>query len=183
MSAGSGASKTKLSDRFRWLCSYSDAQIEFPERFVLAMLEDARRAATEAGTMFDVPPYHKAIATKSSADISIIPSTTNESLPKQSSPRTISPSIIVNATGAWGDRTLESLGLHEKQLFAGTKGSHLFTAHPPIIDALGKNGIYAEADDGRLVFILPCAGGVLIGTTDEPFADDPGNAVSTSDEI
>lgn len=183
MSAGSGARNTKPSDRFRWLCSYSDAQIEFPERFVLAMLEDARRAATEAGTMFDVLPYHKAVATKSSTDISIIPTTTDESPPKDSSARTISPSIIVNATGAWGDRTLESLGLREKQLFAGTKGSHLFTSHAPLIDAVGNNGIYAEADDGRLIFILPCTGGVLIGTTDEPFADDPGNAVSTPDEI
>jgi glycerol-3-phosphate dehydrogenase len=176
-------SNTKPNKRFRWLCSYSDAQIEFPERFVLAMLEDARRAATEAGTMFDVLPYHKAVATKSSTDISIIPTTTDESLPKDSSPRKISPSIIVNATGAWGDRTLESLGIREKQLFAGTKGSHLFTTHASLIDAVGDDGIYAEADDGRLVFILPCAGGVLIGTTDEPFTDDPGNAVSTPDEI
>ncbi len=180
---GNIESNTKPNDRFRWLCSYSDAQIEFPERFVLAMLEDARRAATEAGTMFDVLPYHKAVTTKSSTDISIIPTRTDESLPKDSSPRKISPSIIVNATGAWGDRTLESLGIREKQLFAGTKGSHLFTTHAPLIDAVGDDGIYAEADDGRLVFILPCAGGVLIGTTDEPFTDDPGNAVSTPDEI
>lgn len=183
MPAGSGASKTKQSDRFRWLCSYSDAQIEFPERFVLAMLEDARRAAATADTMFEILPYHKAVALRSTADISIIPVGADESTNKTSSHRTIAPSAIVNATGAWGDRTLESLGLCEEQLFAGTKGSHLFTSHPPLIDAVGKNGIYAEADDGRLVFILPCAGGVLIGTTDEPFADDPGNAVSTPDEI
>lgn len=181
--AGNVESKTKQSDRFRWLCSYSDAQIEFPERFVLAMLEDARRAAATTNTMFEVLPYYKAVASKSSADFSIILARTDEPANKTSSPRTISPSIIVNATGAWGDRTLESLGIRETQLFAGTKGSHLFTSHAPLIDAVGENGIYAEADDGRLVFILPCAGGVLIGTTDEPFTDDPGNAVSTPDEI
>jgi glycerol-3-phosphate dehydrogenase len=175
--------KTKPCDRFRWLCSYSDAQIEFPERFVLAMLEDARRAAAASGTMFEVLPYHKTVASESSADISIISTANAQSASNISSARTISPSVIVNATGAWGDRTLESLGLCEKPLFAGTKGSHLFTTHQPLIDALGNDGIYAEADDGRLVFILPCAGGVLIGTTDEPFADDPGNAVTTPDEI
>ncbi len=180
----SSPNKTKPNDRFRWLCSYSDAQIEFPERFVLAMLEDARRAAAAAaGTMFEVLPYHKAVASESSAVISIIPVETDESASQVSLPGTISPSVIVNATGAWGDRTLEALGLRDKKLFAGTKGSHLFTSHPPLIEAVGNNGIYAEADDGRLIFILPCAGGVLIGTTDEPFSDDPARAVATPDDI
>jgi glycerol-3-phosphate dehydrogenase len=169
--------------QFRWLCSYSDAQITFPERFVLAMLEDARRAAQETGSMFDVLPYHKAVASESSSEISIVP--VQDSLPAREvrSTRTIVPSTIINATGAWGDRTLETLGVREKHLFAGTKGSHLFTSHPPLVDALNGNGIYAEANDGRLVFILPCAGGVLIGTTDEPFHDDPSHAVATPDEV
>jgi glycerol-3-phosphate dehydrogenase len=171
------------SGKFRWLCSYSDAQIEFPERFVLAMLEDARRAAAATGSMFEVLSYHKAIASESSAEISIVPVEDNPSVDKVSPPKTIIPSVIVNATGAWGDRTLEALGVREKQFFAGTKGSHLFTSHPLLIDALNGNGIYAEANDSRLVFILPCAGGVLIGTTDEPFTEDPGNAVATPDEV
>ena len=97
--------------------------------------------------------------------------------------KTITPSVVINATGAWGDRTLEALGLKERPLFAGTKGSHLFTNHPPLVDAQNGNGIYAEADDGRLIFILPCAAGVLIGTTDEPFEGDPGNAVATPHDV
>ena len=31
--------------RYRWTCAYSDAQLRFPERFVLAMFEDARALA------------------------------------------------------------------------------------------------------------------------------------------
>lgn len=169
--------------QFRWLCSYSDAQITFPERFVLAMLEDARRAAQETGSMFAVLPYHKAVASESSSEISIVPVEDNQPARESRSNRTIVPFTIINATGAWGDRTLETLGVREKQLFAGTKGSHLFTSHSPLVDVLNGNGIYAEANDGRLVFILPGAGGVLIGTTDEPFHDDPGHAVATPDEV
>ena len=173
----------QVSLRFRWLCSYSDAQIEFPERFVLAMLEDARRAAEANGTVFEILPYHKAVASESSAEISIVPVDVDRSTDNISQQKTITPSVVINATGAWGDRTLEALGLRERQLFAGTKGSHLYTNHPPLVDALHGNGIYAEADDGRLIFILPCAGGVLIGTTDEPFEGDPGNAVATPHDV
>lgn len=173
---------TDFRHRSRWLCSYSDAQLEFPERFVLAMLEDSRRAARENNCLFDVFPWHKVTIAEHSHEVTITPSGRDDS-EEHASHKTISPSIIVNATGAWGDRTLKALGLREKTLFAGTKGSHLFTSHQPLIDALNGNGVYAEANDGRLVFILPCAGGVLIGTTDEPFTDSPDNAVASSAEV
>lgn len=168
--------------QFRWQCSYSDAQIEFPERFVIALLEDGRRAAEQTGTRFDVLPYHRATASETESESTLRIERLHQVSEKQKivAPCTITPSAIINATGAWGDRTLEALGLRERQLFAGTKGSHLFTTHKPLVSALNGNGIYAEADDGRLVFILPCAAGVLIGTTDDPYAGDPSDAVSTS---
>ena len=181
--ASTSHNKPQVAQRFRWLCSYSDAQIEFPERFVLAMLEDARRAADANSTMLEILPYHRAVASKSSTNISIVPTNDDRPTGNTAPPKTITPSIIINATGAWGDRTLEALGVRERQLFAGTKGSHLFTTHQPLIDALNENGIYAEASDGRLIFILPCAGGVLIGTTDDRFEDDPGNAVATPNDV
>jgi len=170
---------------FRWQCSYSDAQIAYPERFVLALLEDGRRAAEQTGTRFEVLPYHRVITAEHSSTFSIEP-LQEGSLSRQHSTaatRSIQPSVVINATGAWGDRTLETLGLRERQLFAGTKGSHLFTTHQPLVDALNGSGIYAEAQDGRLVFILPCADGVLIGTTDDPYLDDPGDAISTQADV
>lgn len=178
-----GSITPQVPQRFRWLCSYSDAQIEFPERFVLAMLEDARRTAAANNTMFEILSYHKAVASEASETISIVSVDGDRSTGTTDHQKKITPSVVVNATGAWGDRTLEALGLRERQLFAGTKGSHLFTNHPPLVDALSGNGIYAEADDGRLIFILPCAGGVLIGTTDEPFETDPGDAVATPNDV
>jgi hypothetical protein len=38
------------SAKYRWMYSFSDAQIVYPERFTLALLEDARQIAKAAGT-------------------------------------------------------------------------------------------------------------------------------------
>lgn len=170
-------------EQFRWVCSYSDAQIEFPERFVLALLDDAERAAAASGVPFDVFPYHQAVLAESGEALEILPVNEQNIIDCANPAECIEPSVIINATGASGDQTLQALGVREKQLFAGTKGSHLFTTHSPLIEALNGNGIYAEAPDGRLVFILPCAGGVLIGTTDDPYTGDPALAVSTSADV
>ena len=65
------------------------------------------------------------------------------------------PPVVVNATGAWGDFTLRELGVPSRQLFGGTKGSHIITFHHSLREQLGDGGVYAEAADGRLVFVLP----------------------------
>jgi glycerol-3-phosphate dehydrogenase len=61
----------------------------------------------------------------------------------------------------------------------GTKGSHLFTFNRRLRDALAGQGIYAEAEDGRPIFITPLADCVLIGTTDVPITGSPDDAVTT----
>jgi glycerol-3-phosphate dehydrogenase len=48
---------------------------------------------------------------------------------------------------------------------------------------LAGRGVYAEAADGRPVFILPWESNVLIGTTDLPFEGDPSEAVAEEAEI
>ncbi|MCA9073255.1 MAG: FAD-dependent oxidoreductase, partial [Planctomycetaceae bacterium] len=69
------------------------------------------------------------------------------------------------------------------QLFGGTKGSHFLTHQPALCDAVAGQGIYAEAEDGRLVFVLPLAGGVMVGTTDERFEGDPDQAIASEPEL
>lgn len=170
-------------EQFRWACSYSDAQIEYPERFVFALLDDAKRAAAASGVTFELHPYCRAVRSESGKAFEVLRVNEQNRSDHADPTQSIDPSVIINATGAWGDQTLQSLGVDEQQLFAGTKGSHLFTTHFPLIEALNGNGIYAEAPDGRLVFILPCAGGVLIGTTDDPYTGDPALAVSTPADV
>jgi glycerol-3-phosphate dehydrogenase len=52
-----------------------------------------------------------------------------------------------------------------------------------LVELLGGNGVYAEASDGRPVFILPLGDAVLVGTTDEPFTGDPDTARATPAEL
>mgnify|MGYP002623296657 FL=1 len=163
------------SNQYRWLCSYSDAQILSPERFVLSLLDDARRAARERGVRFDVRTYHTAAIRSGQVWISPVEGDGED--------ETLYPATIVNATGAGGDRTLQSLGVDAGRLFGGTKGSHLFTSHPGLRKALGDDGVYAETADGRLVFVLPCGESVMIGTTDVRVEIDPLEVTASDQEI
>jgi glycerol-3-phosphate dehydrogenase len=65
----------------------------------------------------------------------------------------------------------------------GTKGSHFLTFQPRVGELLAGQAVYAEARDGRPVFLLPFRGGTLVGTTDIPFEGDPATAVATEPEL
>jgi glycerol-3-phosphate dehydrogenase len=161
--------------KYRWACSYSDAQIRFPERFTLQLLVDARQIARDTGASFELFTYHRATRRTDSIDIT--------ALDGARVARSIKPVTIVNASGAWVDHTLGEFGIPSATLIGGTKGSHLVTFHRELVELLGGNGVYAEAADGRPVFILPLGGAVLVGTTDEPFTGDPDTARATPAEL
>lgn len=161
--------------RYRWLCSYTDGQMRYPERFTLALLEDARQLARSQGSDFRVLTYHRVALKGNAAEI--------RRCEDEAVIAELRPPVIVNATGAWGDLTLGRLHVPSRRLFGGTKGSHIVSHHPALRAALGGAGIYAEANDGRLIFVLPFGESVLIGTTDERFEDQPERAVATDDEL
>ncbi len=185
--------------KYRWLCSYYDAQILYPERFVIALLEDARQLATEHGVAFDVYTYYRAtlrdrtveIRRESRSPVSPRPETASlgetrlrgERKAGDSPVMTFEPAAIINATGAWVDRTLAKLNVPSRQLMGGTKGSHFVTSHAGLRDALAGRGIYAEASDRRPVFVLPLENSTLVGTTDLPYQESPETAVATEDEL
>jgi glycerol-3-phosphate dehydrogenase len=161
--------------RYRWLCSYFDAQLRYPERFVLALLADAQAAAAEQGTTIKVWTYHEARLRGQAVEI--IDERNGQVV------ASLEPAAIVNATGAWVDLTLERLDVPARRLMAGTKGSHLVTYNPTLRAALARGGVYAEAADGRPVFVLPFGPACLIGTTDLPYSGDPGEAVASPTEV
>src|SRR6185369_2773525 len=168
--------------RYQWLCSYWDAQIAFPERYVVALVEDARRLAAEQNVEFQLLTYHRASLDGKTATIAPVEQQVSRTL-GASGTLTLEPAAIVNATGAWVDLTLQQLHVSSQRLMGGTKGSHFFTTHARLRDALNGKAIYGEADDGRPVFILPLCAGTLIGTTDVPFEGDPAAALATEDEL
>ncbi len=161
--------------RYRWLCSYADAQMPYPERLVLALLAEAKHVTDERDIGFHVSTYSQADFEDGHWRIRDT-LTDTPAMPLQ-------PSCIVNATGAWGDHTLEQLKIESRPLFGGTKGTHFITWNDTLRRALQGHAVYAEADDGRLVFVLPFGDGVLVGTTDETFASKPETAAATEEEL
>jgi glycerol-3-phosphate dehydrogenase len=175
--AASGAPAVDRN-RYRWLCSYYDAQVIYPERLTLALLTDAAEIARRVGLDFRVLNYHQ--ATLRGSTVEITPSNGSAARAQTTS---VQPSLIVNATGAWVDETLARLHVPSDRLMGGTKGSHLFTFSPRLRQSLAGQGIYAEAPDGRPIFITPLGDTILIGTTDESFDGPPEKAIATHAEI
>ena len=155
---------------------YVDAQMVFPERFTVELCVDARRIAAAQGTSFRLRNH--ATAVRCDGDVLRIEGGGGDAID-------VRPAALVNATGAWVDHTLaELLPGRSGPLIGGTKGSHLVLALPALRAALGDHGVYAEAEDGRPVFVLPFGPSlVLVGTTDIPFTGDPAAARADEDEI
>ena len=162
--------------KYRWLCSFYDAQVEFPERLVLSMVEDARRAAAEQNVRFEVFTYHRAVLEGKAVTI-------HDVLSDGPPAKSFEPAAIINATGAWIDETLRRLHVDSDRLIGGTKGSHFFTFHEGLRSGLHGDGVYAEAVDGRPIFLLPLGEGTLVGTTDLPYEGSPTDAVASCAEL
>jgi glycerol-3-phosphate dehydrogenase len=164
------------------LCSYYDGQVPYPERLLISMLADTQQLAAEQGTDFHLLTYHRAQLHGTTVEISPAEGLLAGSVAATNA--TFEPDLIVNATGAWVDETLQRLDIPAQRLMGGTKGSHLFSFSPKLKQQLnGDQGIYAEARDGRPIFITPLADTVLIGTTDVKFDGPPETARATEEEI
>jgi glycerol-3-phosphate dehydrogenase len=147
--------------------AYYDAQVRYPERLVLENVLDAR----EAGAV---------IATRTAARELIVEDGRIAGVAWEGpGGRGLARArAVVNAAGPWVDEVLG--GLSERRLIGGTRGSHL------VCDAFRgapAQAVYAEAgSDGRPFFIIPWNGMYLIGTTDERYDGEPGQAAMTRRE-
>lgn len=165
-----------LRSSFPHVCEYFDAQILSPERFTIALLDDARQLAREQSLTFGVHTH--TLTEFHGREVRLIDRL------GRNKPIALRPDIVINATGAWGDITLADWRVGSAKLFSGTKGSHFVTANHELRTVLGDGGLYAEASDGRMVFVLPLGDEqTLIGTTDEPFNARPETAVAEPREI
>jgi glycerol-3-phosphate dehydrogenase len=82
--------------------------------------------------------------------------------------------LVVVAAGVWTDRLISP----GESLLRPSKGVHLVVPQALLAGAIGPAGAeYAlylpTAPDGRMVFVIPWQGRVLIGTTDTPYHGDP----------
>ena len=92
----------------------------------------------------------------------------------------VTADVVVNAAGAWIDRTSAALGLATRYI-GGQKGSHLIVDNPRLLQALDGKMVYFGAADGRVALLYPFMGHVLIGSTDIP-VEHPDDVACSPDE-
>jgi glycerol-3-phosphate dehydrogenase len=160
--------------------AYYDAQAAMPERLCLENIIDARAHGAVA--------FNYARVTQALVERGQVVGVRVEDALGESDPVDVRGRIVVNASGAWLDRTTaamlnrsanESLGPSAGgPRLRTTKGIHI-TCPPTTTRALAV----PSAVDGRLVFVIPWLGHSWIGTTDTDFDDDPSRARATGDDV
>ena len=94
--------------------------------------------------------------------------------------REVAARIVINAAGPWVLDVLARMGLSTRFALRLVKGSHIVV--PRLYD--GEHAYLLQNDDRRIVFVIPFEGDFsLIGTTEVPFAGDPGEAAISEAEI
>jgi glycerol-3-phosphate dehydrogenase len=168
---------------------YYDAQAAMPERLCLENIIDAR--------MHGAVAFNYARVTEAIVDSGRVKGVRVEDALGESEPVDVRGRVIVNASGAWLDRTTAAMlrpsesnggplaGAGSRSPVAApgprlrtTKGIHI-TVQPTTARALAV----PSAVDGRLVFVIPWLGHSWIGTTDTDFDDDPSRARATGDDV
>ncbi len=93
---------------------------------------------------------------------------------------TVRARALVNAAGPWVEDVLRASGTLRRRSVRLVKGSHIVVRR--LYD--GPQAYTLQHADGRVVFIMPYEGDFsLIGTTDVPFAGDPGDLHASQAEV
>jgi len=87
--------------------------------------------------------------------------------------------VVVNAAGPWANDVMSQF-TPALEPFAtdNVQGTHIECA-----GTIDKGCYYVEADDGRVVFVMPWQGRTLIGTTEANFTDDPDKVTPLEEEV
>ncbi|WP_427018002.1 glycerol-3-phosphate dehydrogenase/oxidase [Pseudarthrobacter sp. P1] len=164
-----------LNAGIKYTASYFDASVHNPERLTLDVLQDGEKAGRTAdGTRNARATNYLAVTAITADGVELTDQLTGESF-------TFTADVIVNATGAWVDKTNQAMGAATR-FMGGTKGSHIVLDHPELLAACNGREIFFEHTDGRIVLIYPMGDRVLVGTTDVD-ADMDKDAVCTAEEV
>jgi glycerol-3-phosphate dehydrogenase len=158
-----------LSEHLKGIAWSWEGRIGHPERIVVELIEDAILAQPAS-----VALNHVALEGWD-GDAVILNDRLGEAR------IAVKPRLVVNATGAWVDRTNLLLGT-DGTLVQGSKGSHLLLDNPALHKALDGRLVFFGDGQSRLCMAYPLEGQVLLGATDIP-VDDPENPVTGDDEI
>ena len=87
--------------------------------------------------------------------------------------------VVVNAAGPWANDVMTGF-TPKLEPFAtdNVQGTHIECA-----GTIDKGCYYVEADDGRVVFVMPWKGRTMIGTTEASFTGDPDKVTPLEEEV
>jgi glycerol-3-phosphate dehydrogenase len=149
---------------------YSDCQVD-DSRLVVLNAMDAR----EKGAQIMV--QSECVSARRENDKWVIQARDN----KSGEVTEITSDLVINAAGPWVDKVLgNSFGHNDARNVRMVQGSHIVV--PKLYDH-DNCYIFQNADE-RIIFAIPYTQDTtLIGTTDQDFEGDPGDAKITEDEI
>lgn len=150
--------------------TYYDAWIPLPERLCLELIDDALAAHAGAQAI----NYVAATGTAPDGAVTLRDEPTGETF-------TVTPRVVVNATGAWIDFANSAMGTRT-HFVGGTKGSHLVVDHPELLAATAGHQLFYENEDGRICIFFALHGKVLVGSTDIRW-ENPDDAICDDREI
>ncbi|HEX8685397.1 MAG TPA: glycerol-3-phosphate dehydrogenase/oxidase, partial [Pyrinomonadaceae bacterium] len=151
---------------------FYDAQVEYAERLAL---ENALAARACGATVLTYARVERLLAEGGAARGVVFKDLLGGATHEARAP------FVLNAAGPWVDAVLGGLGAGGERLVGGTKGSHV-VVHA--FDGAPRAAVYAEAfEDGRPFFVVPWDDKLLVGTTDERYAGDPGGVRASEEEI
>jgi len=157
----------------RWSTfSFEDAQCEFPERLVAEWLTEAIEGGTVARNRTQVLAVDVRHGRVTGVLLRDLLSGREER---------VEGTWVINATGPWADRICQRSRVSTTQpMVGGVRGSHIVL---PRFAGAPDAAVYAEAADGRPMFVIPWNDQVLVGTTEVADSGDPGKVQPSSDEI
>ncbi len=157
----------------KWsILNYEDAQCEFPERLVAEWLTEAADAGCIVRNHCEVLAID--VTGGRARGVLIRDRITGKD-------QRVDAGWIINCTGPWVDRVCARSSIKTaKPLLGGVRGSHIVLPRFPGAPAAA---LYAEAPDGRPVFVLPWNEQILVGTTEVPDSADPSRTAPSADEI
>ena len=157
----------------RWsIFGFEDAQCEFPERLIAEWLVEAVDAGAVARNhtqVLVVDVFHgraKGVLLRDRLS---------------GKEERVEASWVINATGPWADRLCQRSHIETRTpMVGGVRGSHIVL---PRFAGAPDAAVYAEATDGRPIFLIPWNEQILAGATEVPDRNDPGKTEPSPDEI
>jgi glycerol-3-phosphate dehydrogenase len=157
----------------RWsIFNYEDAQCEFPERLVAEWLTEAIEAGAVVRNHAEVLAVDLAHGRVRGVLVRDQVSGRDER---------VDAGWVINCAGPWADRICQRSSIRtSKPMLGGVRGSHIVL---PRFSGSPNMAVYAEASDGRPIFVIPWNDQILVGTTEVGDTGDPGKTAPSAEEI